>query len=151
MKREYRVEELVPHSGKMSLLSAIVDHGEGWLQAEVLISKESMFAEARGVPAWIGLEYMAQAIAAYSGLQERLQGGSPKIGFLLGSRKYLCNAERFAIGQKLVITVSPELEGSNGLNVFNAELQGDDGVSASAVVNVFQPDDAEQFLKEAQQ
>jgi predicted hotdog family 3-hydroxylacyl-ACP dehydratase len=115
-----------------------------------VITAESMFADTQGVPAWIGLEYMAQTIAAYSGLQERLQGGRPKVGFLLGSRKYLCNAERFAIGQRLVVTVSPELQGSNGLNVFNAELHGD-GISASAVVNVFQPDDADRFLQEALQ
>lgn len=150
MNRGYSVADLVPHSGRMSLLSAILDYGDDWLQAEVVITAESMFADAQGVPAWIGLEYMAQTIAAYSGLKERLQGGRPKIGFLLGSRKYLCNAERFAIGQRLVVTVSPELQGSNGLNVFNAELQGE-GISASAVVNVFQPDDADRFLQEALQ
>jgi predicted hotdog family 3-hydroxylacyl-ACP dehydratase len=144
----YSVADLVPHSGRMSLLSRILGYGDDWLRAEVVITAESMFADAQGVPAWIGLEYMAQTIAAYSGLKERLQGGRPKIGFLLGSRKYLCNAERFAIGQRLVVTASPELQGSNGLNVFNAELHGD-GISASAVVNVFQPDDADRFFQEA--
>ena len=109
-----------------------------------------MFADAEGVPAWIGLEYMAQTIAAYSGLQERLNGGKPKIGFLLGSRKYLCNAERFEIGQKLRLKVYPEILGGNGLNVFNCELQGD-GVNASAMINVFQPEDADAFLREATQ
>ncbi len=148
MKKEYSVAELVPHAGKMSLLSGIVDYGEGWLEAEVVITPESTFANAQGVPAWIGLEYMAQTIAAYSGLQERLHGGKPKIGFLLGSRRYLCNAERFSIGQRLVLKVRPEILGSNGLNVFSCELHGD-GISASAVVNVFQPDDADRFLQEA--
>ena len=150
MKSGYQVADLVPHSGRMSLLSGIVDYGEGWLQAEVDITPESTFADADGVPAWIGLEYMAQAIAAYSGLQERRRGGSPKIGFLLGSRKYLCNAERFAIGQKIRVRVQPEVEGSNGLNVFNCELRGD-GIEATALVNVFQPDDVEEFLQDALQ
>jgi len=148
VKRDYSVDELVPHSGRMSLLSNIVDYGDDWLQAEVVISRDSMFADALGVPAWIGLEYMAQAIAAYSGLAERLQGGKPKIGFLLGTRKYECTAERFSIGQKLRVRVQPELLGTNDLNVFNCELEGD-GVSAQAVVNVFQPDDADAFLQEA--
>ena len=44
--------------------------------------------------------------------------------------------------------VSPEIIGENGLNVFNCELAGE-GVSASALVNVFQPDDADAFLQEA--
>ncbi len=150
MKSRYSVAELVPHSGKMSLLTGILAYGDGWLQAEVEITRESMFADAQGVPAWIGLEYMAQAIAAYSGLQERLHGGKPKIGFLLGSRKYLCNAERFHIGQKLRLKVYPEILGDNGLNVFKCELQGE-AVSASALVNVFQPDDADAFLREVAQ
>jgi predicted hotdog family 3-hydroxylacyl-ACP dehydratase len=141
----YSVDDLVPHSGKMSLLTSIVDYGEDWLQAEVVISPDSMFADDHGVPAWIGLEYMAQAVAAYAGLQERLNGGVPKIGFLLGSRKYLCNTDHFSMGQILLLKVYPEMRVDNGLNVFNCELTGQ-GVTASAAVNVFQPDDAEKFL-----
>ncbi len=148
MKPVYSVAELVPHSGKMSLLTAIVDYGEDWLQAEVLITPDSMFADDHGVPAWIGLEYMAQTVAAYAGLQERINGGIPKIGFLLGSRKYLCNADHFAMGQTLLLEVHLEMLADNGLNVFNCELKGQ-GVAASASVNVFQPDDAEKFLEDA--
>jgi len=107
-----------------------------------------MFADADGIPAWIGLEYMAQAISAHAGMLEHLNGGKPKIGFLLGSRKYLCNTDYFAFGQTLLVKVYLEMMAANGLNVFNCELQGR-GVEASAIVNVFQPDDAEKFLKDA--
>lgn len=148
MSSEFSVEELVPHSGKMSLLDKIIDYGEGWLAAEVKINADSMFVEGNGVPAWIGLEYMAQGIAAYAGLKERRNGGKPKIGFLLGTRKYLCNAEYFETGQVLSLKVKLELLADNGLNVFACELSGKE-VSATAVVNVFQPDDAEKFLEES--
>lgn len=146
MKSEYSVAELVPHSGTMSLLTNIVGYGDDWLSAEVHITPESVFADDRGVPAWIGLEYMAQAIAAYGGREERQRGGIPKIGFLLGSRKYLCDADTFPLGQKLLIKVQVEMLSEDGLNVFNCELQGQ-GLSASAMINVFQPDDAEEFLE----
>lgn len=148
MKPIYNVAELVPHSGKMSLLTAIVDYGEDWLQAEVLITPDSMFADDHGVPAWIGLEYMAQSVAAYSGLQERLKGCIPKIGFLLGSRKYFCDADHFGMGQTLLLIVHLEMSAENGLNVFNCELKGQ-GVAATAFVKVFQPDDVEKFLKDS--
>ena len=150
MSASYRVDELVPHADRMCLLSSIVDYGDDWLQAEVEITPDSMFADARGVPAWIGLEYLAQTIAAYSGLQERRHGGQPKIGLLLGTRRYSCNVERFEFGQKLRLRVSPEVVADNGLNVFDCELQGE-GVRATAMINVFQPDDAEAFLNEATQ
>jgi predicted hotdog family 3-hydroxylacyl-ACP dehydratase len=147
MKSEYSVAELVPHSGKMSLLDNIIEYRDGWLRAEVCISVDSMFADKHGVPAWIGLEYMAQAIGAYAGWQERLKGGPPKLGFLLGTRKYLCSTDYFAVGTTLTVTVQLEMEAANGLNVFQCVLQGQ-GVDASANLNVFQPDDPDKFLQD---
>ncbi|MDX2507429.1 MAG: hypothetical protein QNL62_23550 [Gammaproteobacteria bacterium] len=147
MKSEYSVAELVPHSGKMSLLDNIVEHRDVWLRAEVCITVDSMFADEHGVPAWIGLEYMAQAVAAFSGWQERLKGGSPKLGFLLGTRKYICTTDYFSVGTTLTVTVQLEMEAENGLNVFQCVLQGE-GVDASANLNVFQPDDPINFLQD---
>lgn len=146
MKFEFSVAELVPHSGKMSLLDNIVEYGDDGLCAEVHITADSMFADKYGVPAWVGLEYMAQSVAAYSGWQERLKGGQPKLGFLLGTRKYLCSTDYFAIGKTLLLTVQLDMQAANGLNVFQCVLQGE-GVDASAYLNVFQPDDPDKFLQ----
>jgi len=147
MKSEYSVEQLVPHSGKMSLLSHISEYGDDWLKAQVHITPESMFADKKGVPAWVGLEYLAQAIGAFAGLQERRQGGVPKVGFLLGTRKYLCSADYFPLGVTLELLVEEEMQGENGLSVFNGTLTAPE-LDASARLNVFQPEDAEQFLNE---
>lgn len=148
MKFEFSVAELVPHAGKMSLLDNIVEYGDDWLCAEVHITADSMFADKYGVPAWVGLEYMAQSVAAYSGWQERLKGGQPKLGFLLGTRKYLCSTDYFAIGKTLLLTVQLDMQAANGLNVFQCVLQGE-GVDASAYLNVFQPDDPDKFLQDS--
>lgn len=147
MKSKFSVEELVPHSGQMSLLDRIVEYGEEWLHAEVRITVNSMFVNERGVPAWIGLEYLAQTIGAFAGLQERLKGDKPKLGFLVGSRKYVCSKDYFSIGQVLLLKVEREMETESGLNVFQCFLQGQ-GVESSARLNVFQPDDANKFLEE---
>ncbi len=149
MKPQYGLAELLPHSGRMRLLTSIVDYGDGWLEAEVVIAEDSTFADADGVPASIGLEYMAQTVAAYTGLQKRLNGEKPGLGLLLGTRKYNCNVGRFPIGQTLRVKTEPEMLGTNGFNVFNCELTGE-GVSVSAVLNVFEPVDAEAYLQEAQ-
>jgi predicted hotdog family 3-hydroxylacyl-ACP dehydratase len=147
VKSEYSVAELVPHSGKMSLLDNIIEYRDGWLRAEVCISADSMFVNELGVPAWIGLEYLAQAVGAYSGWKERSKGRSPKLGFLLGTRKYLCSTDYFAIGTTLTLTVQLEVEAENGLNVFQCVLEGE-GVEATANINVFQPDDPDKFLQD---
>ena len=148
MKPIYSVAELVPHSATMSLLSAIIDYGDDWLLAEVQITADSTFAESHGVPAWIGLEYMAQAAAAYSGLQQRQQDATARFGLLLGTRKYTCNTDHFALGLTLVLDVHLAMRSDNGLNVFNCELRSR-GVMASATVNVFLTDDDAIFSKDA--
>ena len=148
MKVEYSVAELVPHSGKMSLLDTIIDYGDGWLHAEVHITPESTFADDQGVPAWIGMEYMAQAIAAYAGLQDRLKGEKPKIGLLLGSRKFQCTTDYFSFGQTLSVMVNLELDADNGLSVCKCVLKGQN-VEASANLNVFKPANADEFFQEA--
>jgi len=147
MDTKFSVAELVPHSGNMSLLDEIVDYGENWLKASVQVSRDSMFLEEQGVPASVGIEYLAQAIAAYSGVQERKGGGKPKLGFLLGVRKYLSSTDYFPIGKTLNLYVQLEMQAENGLNVFQCELTAD-GLEASARLNVFQPDDAKQFLQD---
>lgn len=148
MKPLFSVAELVPHSGKMSLLDNIIEYGDKWISAEICITADSMFSDGKGVPAWVGLEYMAQAVAAYAGLQERLNGGRPKLGFLLGTRGYSCSTDYFSVGTKLILMVHLEMEAENGLNVFQCALRGG-GVDASARINVFQPVDSGKFIQDS--
>ncbi len=143
----YAVADLVPHAGKMSLLTRIVAYADDSLTAEVDIHAESMFIAEQGVPAYIGIEYMAQAVAAYAGRKEKTAGGAPKLGFLLGTRRYKTNVEWFPVGTTLTIHVISEMMAGNGLHVFQATIEAGD-ISASANLNVFQPDDPNQFLKE---
>lgn len=150
MKSLFTVEELVPHSGLMSLLSEITGYGDDWLSAQVNITPDSMFADARGVPAWVGLEYMAQAIGAYAGLQERLQGQQPRLGFLLGTRKYSAPLEYFPVGSVVQVKATRNMQAENGLCSFDCMLWGE-RFETSARLSIFQPQEPEQFLQDARQ
>jgi predicted hotdog family 3-hydroxylacyl-ACP dehydratase len=143
----YRVDEVVPHSGDMSLLTRIVAYGDDWLEAEIDIHAASMFAEDKGVPAWVGLEYLAQTVAAFAGVEQRQAGGVPQLGFLLGTRRYETNTEWFPCGITLTARVDCEMVAENGLHVFMGQLKANQ-VEVTARLNVFQPDDASQYLKE---
>ena len=148
MRAEFSVDQLVPHSGQMSLLSHITGYGEDWLSAAVDITPTSMFLEEQGVPAWVGLEYMAQTIGAYAGLQERLKGHEPRVGFLLGTRRYSIPVPYFAPGERIQLKVIKNMQAENGLCAFDCELTGN-GYTATASLNIYQPDDAETFLRDA--
>ncbi|GLR70739.1 hypothetical protein [Agaribacter marinus] len=152
MTEKYDVDDFVPHSGKMSLLTKIIDFGDGWLESEVTISEDSTFSDTKGVSAEVGIEYLAQSIAAYAGSQERAQGNPPKLGFLLGTRRYETSVDYFPLGSVLKIKVVLEMEAENGLNVFNGTIKGADtnlNIEVVAKLNVFQPEDAKAFLEGA--
>ena len=147
MKPIYSIEDVVPHAGTMSLLDDIVDTGKETLLARVNLNPDTLFAESKGVPAWIGIEYMAQAVAAYAGVQARDHGDPVRIGFLVGSRRYLCSHSYFPLGESLEVSVHKELQADNGLGVFHCAIRCGE-VTASASLNVFQPEDAEEFLQD---
>ena len=96
------VEDLVPQTGRMVLLSRVLDHADRRTTCAVDVSADSTFADAGGgVPAWVALEYMAQCIAAHGGLRARAAGDPITIGFLLGSRAIVLRTPRFHPGQQL--------------------------------------------------
>jgi len=143
------IHSLVPHSGAMSLLDSFVAADEDNLTAQVTIRLESMFLEDGAVGAWVGVEYMAQAVAAHAGYAARQRGEPVRVGFLLGTRRYACAVPAFALGSTLTVHVHRALQGDNGLGAFDCRIN--DGASgqelATATITVFQPDNVEAFLQ----
>jgi predicted hotdog family 3-hydroxylacyl-ACP dehydratase len=137
---------LVPHAGPMVLLDRVISVDQDSLCAEVAIRDDSLFCGADGVGAWVGIEYMAQAIAAHAGHAAYLRGEPVKIGFLLGSRRYECARPVFAIGSVLHVHVVRLLMAENGLGSFECRIEDESGVAATATVSVFLPANAEAFL-----
>ena len=86
MKDLPEIRTLVPHAGPMLLLDRIVSVDAESVCAEVRIRKDSLFCVDGGVGAWVGLEYIAQAIAVYAGFRAALRGEAVKVGFLLGTQ-----------------------------------------------------------------
>lgn len=140
-------EAYVPHASPMALLDDIVHCDDDSLEATVVIRRDAPFAEAVGVPSYVGIEYMAQSIGAFAGVTARQQQQPIKIGFLVGSRRYQCNCAYFPVGVKLQVSVRREVEGDNGLSVFACRISGAN-IEASANLNVFQPSDPAAFLGE---
>ena len=152
---DYAIADVVPHAGSMSLLASIIDGGEEWLRARAVIPADSPFAEpgSDSIPSWVGIEYMAQTIAAWAGVQARQRGEPVKIGFLVGTRRYEPDGPALPLGSELEIHVQQQLAGDNGLGAFECRLTAaaDDGRQwqARATLNVFQPDNVEAFLEDS--
>lgn len=141
------LSELLPHAGNMILLDSVQHWDEDFIQTTTNVSN-SLFSLANGGwPAWIGIELMAQAVAAYAGLRAKNSGGQVQLGFLLGTRKYECNVTEFPIGTQLTISARRSLEDDNGMGVFECEINGV-GITVRARLNVYRPVNPDVFVKE---
>jgi len=145
MKPAYRIIDLVPHGDAMSLLDSVESHSSSGLVAAVTITKDSLFCEATGVPAWIGVEYMGQAIAAWAGIEARSEKRPVKIGFLVSTRRYESPISYFPIGDKLLVSVEQITENITGLRVFACKINLRD-MEIAANLNVYMPDNVEDFF-----
>ena len=144
------IRSLVPHSGAMVLLDRLVDADRHNLCAEVSINADTLFCDGAAVGAWVGIEYMAQAIAAHAGYLAHMRGEPVKVGFLLGSRRYECSEAEFPVGSVLHVHVHEELQGENGLGAFACRIEEASRpgqVLAQATVTMFQPRNVHDFVE----
>lgn len=137
----YSVNEVLAHTPPMILIDKLISYDEDGAVCEVTITEQSAFFNATtgGVPSYVGIEYMAQAIAASAGAEDLDNQRNKKIGFLLGSRKYQTFTGWFYRGDVLRIFVSRLHKEDNGLGVFTCRIERSGKVLAEAKVNVFQP------------
>lgn len=141
------VERVLPHAGHMILLSRVVAHDEKETRCRVDVGGQRHFRREDGtVPAWVGIEYMAQCIAAHAGLDALAGGGAPMVGFLLGARRVAFHTPCYRADQVLEVSAR-HLRGRVGLGglAFACALRDASAPGASPLaeghLNVVLPDD----------
>ena len=129
----------------MVLLDEVLDYAPERLKAGLTVRADSrFFVPGHGVPAHVGIEYMAQACGAYAGLEALALGQPVRLGFLLGTRSFQASAPWFTEGAQLVVTAAPIFR-EGQMAVFDCEIHDTAGNRATARLTVFQPEDATAF------
>ena len=141
------IRRLVPHSDRMVLLDRIVAADRESLCAETIVREDSLFYSDGGVGAWVGLEYMAQTIAAYAGYLAYLRGEPIKPGFVLGTRRFESLGSMFPLGSVLRIYATRVLQNDSGLGSFDCRIETTGGTLATASLTVYQPADIDDFFQ----
>jgi predicted hotdog family 3-hydroxylacyl-ACP dehydratase len=144
------IDDLIPHRGVMRLLDGVSAADATSIEALATVPAEAWYLDERGaMPAWIGIELMAQAIAALAGLEGRRQGRPPRPGVLLGTRAYRAKAGSFPRGERLRISVRLSDADESGFGAYACEIRGAAGPLAEATLKVFAPPDFAAFIQSA--
>ena len=131
--------EFVLHREPMLLLDRLVDVGPGFADCDCRISESNAFAvPGSGIPAYVGIETMAQCIAVYGGARARVRGFSPPLGFLLGTRHYQANIEYFAIGATYHVECRELIRDSEGLGSYHCRIMSHGNDLAEARLTIFE-------------
>lgn len=108
--------ELLPHQGRAVLIDTVLeDNRDSILVSARVDAANPYFVPDRGLPAWVGIELMAQAIAAHAGLGARRYHKPPRAGMLLGTRRYEAAAAYFPEGAELEVSAARDFGADGGL------------------------------------
>jgi predicted hotdog family 3-hydroxylacyl-ACP dehydratase len=145
---ELPIGELLPHSGPMILLDRLLFQGVDFLEAEVCVRADSLFVRQGIVPAWVGVEYMAQTCACFAGLEARAQGRAAQVGFLLGTRDYRTTVAGFEVGATLSVRACPVHREAGGLSVVECRISraGQPSPLVQATLTVYEVADLGLYL-----
>ena len=127
-----RILELIPHRPPMLLINQINHVDVSDSSSMVFIDEQAPFFEQnRGVPSWVGIEYMGQTAALIAGY--RLEKGllEPNLGFLIGTRSFVSESEYFEPGTTLRVNCKEHAQVADGFAKFDCEIEKYDTVTGS--------------------
>jgi predicted hotdog family 3-hydroxylacyl-ACP dehydratase len=137
----YAPQDLLPHGPPMVLLDEVVEWTETTVTACLSIGAQTPFFEAGlGVPAHIGIEWMAQTCGLFAGLEAKTNGETVRVGFLLGTRRYQAVRPWFAEGERPVVFAQLVFR-EEGMAVFDCRIDVDGVGAANAQLTLYQPED----------
>jgi len=132
--------ELLPHAAPSILLDCVVDWQPESIVTRVTIGSATPWRLPQGVPAHVAIEYMAQACAAFVGLEARQQGSQPKIGLLLGTRDFSADRAWFRDGETLDVAAQVSFRDEQ-IGVFACRVLSGGEEICRAQLTVTQPQD----------
>jgi predicted hotdog family 3-hydroxylacyl-ACP dehydratase len=132
------VSALIPHAGDAILIDRVLAHDGETTSVRVIVgAKNSLRRKDGPVPAWLAVEYMAQAIAAHEGLLAWTEGRALPLGFLISATSLELRVSGFDPAETLRVD-SRRVRGRPGLGVLSHHctlVRDRDGANASPVAD----------------
>ena len=133
------IDALLPHQPPAILLDGLREITEDGCLATFRVPEGSRYLDGSGrLPAWMGLEMMAQAASAFSGHRNLLAGRPVRVGYLLGARQFSVTEPAFPVGTELEIDVRVIFLDEDGPSAFRCELRRSGERVASATLKAIE-------------
>jgi predicted hotdog family 3-hydroxylacyl-ACP dehydratase len=142
------IEDIIPHRGTMLLLDRVIAFENESTTAEYSPRDDSWYTDDQGnMPAWMGIELMAQTVAAHVSLLKRSENTPLQPGVLLGTRSYRSKVPCFNSDALLCIHVIMIYRDPGGLGAYNCSISYDGKELATATIKVFEPVDFQTLVQ----
>ena len=92
---------------------------------------------------------MAQAAAAFAGIEQAQRGERPSIGLLIGSRYYRCRADFIPFDTRLDVLATLALRDAEDFAAYDCTLSAPAPALAQCTLKAYRPRDLQPLLAEA--
>ena len=134
------IEPLLPHRGSSVVVDGLLEIRENGCLAKATVRPGAWYLDIQGqMPAWVGLEMMAQAASAFSGHRNILSGRGVRVGYLLGTRSFSATESAFPVGTELEIEVRVLFLDESGPSAFHCEIRRSGMSVATATLKAIEP------------
>jgi predicted hotdog family 3-hydroxylacyl-ACP dehydratase len=131
------IETLIPHRGAMLLLDAVVTSSAEEIVCRAKVREGNLFLRRGRLRSVVCLEYMAQAVAAFAGLQAQ-QPGPPPVGYLIAATRMTLFSPSLVLGDEIDVAAR-RVWGDSALGKFTCTVTRGGSAVAEAAVSVYQP------------
>ena len=129
----------VLHREPMLFLDRLTAVGTEFAECEWAVREDfPLVVAGLGVPAYAGIEYMAQCVAVHSGARANVRGQEPPLGLLLGTRNYECRVPYFEVGGHFKAVCEELVRDSQGMGSFACRIEAEGSIIAEANLAVFE-------------
>lgn len=138
----------LPHTGDMIMIHEVLFKTEHACRCRTDVNRLVHFRRTHGrIPAWAGIEIMAQTSAAQDGILSHERGMAPRIGFLVSTRSYTCHTPYFLPGWQLITDAEREYGSDHGMIILACRIKNlqDGALLAEAKINLYVPENQSEF------
>ena len=133
------VDTFVMHRDPLLLLDTLLECEGEVTVCEWRVDPGDSFVEpGAGVPAYVGVEFMAQCVAVHAGVRARAEGFGPPLGFLLGTRHFKASVSHFEVSETYRATCRELIRDASGMGSYECSVLHGDTVVASARLAVLE-------------